>query len=78
MTRPSNVHYDPDGSIDFDYYRRRAVRQRRLVMRIVLRRALGRFGRILRSIISVVSKYPAASRRSHDQSERAERPLFRF
>jgi hypothetical protein len=40
MTRLLEVHRNIDGSIDFDFYRRRAARQRRLLQRIVFRRRL--------------------------------------
>lgn len=35
-----NIQRHPDGSIDFDYYRRRARRQRQLTRRLVFRRYL--------------------------------------
>jgi len=38
MTGPLNVRRHLDGSIDVDFYRRRANRQRRLIRRLVLRR----------------------------------------
>jgi len=40
MTRLLEVRGNIKGSIDFDFYRRRAARQRRLVQRIVFRRRL--------------------------------------
>jgi hypothetical protein len=37
MIQSPNVRRRPDGSIDFDFYRRRAARQRRVMMRLTLR-----------------------------------------
>lgn len=36
----SAIHRNPDGSIDFDFYRRRAIGERRLARRIWLKRKL--------------------------------------
>ena len=38
-----DVRYHSDGSIDFDFYRRRAVRQRRLTQRILARHLIRLF-----------------------------------
>jgi hypothetical protein len=35
MTHLPNIRHHPDGSIDFDFYRRRASRQRRRTRRLV-------------------------------------------
>jgi hypothetical protein len=35
-----DVRYHPDGSIDFDFYRRRAARQRQAVRRTLFRRGI--------------------------------------
>jgi hypothetical protein len=40
MTHLPNIHRHPDGSIDFDFYRRRASRQRRRTRRLVFRHFL--------------------------------------
>jgi len=44
MTHLPNIHRHPDGSIDFDFYRRRASRQRRRTRRLVLRQFLSLIG----------------------------------
>lgn len=38
-----------DGSIDFDFYRRRAVRRRRLARRMIVQRHLAACGRLARA-----------------------------
>ena len=41
MTAPINVHRLADGTIDFDFYRHAAARQRRRIQRRALRAAVG-------------------------------------
>jgi hypothetical protein len=51
-----DIHRHPDGSIDFDFYRRRAGRRRRLALRLVLRHRLIAVGQAARAIISAIEK----------------------
>jgi hypothetical protein len=51
MARPLDIRRHPDGSIDFDFYRRRATRQRQFARRAVLRYCLILVGRALRGTI---------------------------
>lgn len=40
MTQSPDFHRHPDGSLDFDFYKRRAARQRRRMRQLVFRRYL--------------------------------------
>jgi hypothetical protein len=55
-----DVRYHPDGSIDLDFYRRRAARQRRAVHRALFRRS-----------IRLIATAPAASRALFEKGEHA-------
>jgi hypothetical protein len=61
-----DIHRCADGSIDFDFYRRRAARYRRLTRRAVARhylRILGRTGRtVLTALITLISGFVRPSR----------------
>ena len=48
MVKSANGRRHRDGSIDYDYYRRRAARWRRRVLRIVVARGLCRIGQAMR------------------------------
>jgi hypothetical protein len=52
MIGSTDVHRHADGSIDFDFYRRRAARQRRLTRRVVARHYLTALGRIGTAVIA--------------------------
>jgi len=52
MMNSLDVRRHPDGSIDFDFYRQRAVRQRRLARRLVFRHFLIAAERVVRAVIS--------------------------
>ena len=45
-----------DGSIDFDFYRQRAMRLRGLAMRMHVRRCLAVGGRIMSASVSIIAK----------------------
>lgn len=46
MSSPSDIYRHPDGSIDFDRYRREASRQRAEVLRATSCRIAAAFGRV--------------------------------
>ena len=56
MIQSLDVRRHPDGSIDFDFYRRRATRRRRLVRRFVFRHYLSAIGQAGRTTISAIEK----------------------
>jgi len=74
MTPSLSVRRQHDGSIDLDFYRRRAARQRRLVRWLVLRRGVMSFGRFASLIVMLVRKRligtPCAGRSVADRSSR--------
>jgi O-acetyl-ADP-ribose deacetylase (regulator of RNase III) len=55
MVKSANGRRHSDGSIDYDYYRRRASRWRRRVLRILVARGLCRIGQAMR-IFTGISK----------------------
>jgi hypothetical protein len=58
--RPSlDVRRHHDGTIDFDFYRRRAVRRRRLARRLMLRHYGAAARKILRASIAAVARATA-------------------
>ena len=56
MIQSLNIHRHPDGTIDFDYYRRRATRRRRLARRAVFKHYLLVIGQSVRAIISAIER----------------------
>jgi hypothetical protein len=54
MIQSLDICRHPDGSIDFDFYRRRAIRRRRLVRRLVFRHLLFAIGQAARAVISPI------------------------
>jgi hypothetical protein len=52
MIHSPEIHRLSDGTLDFDFYRRRAARQRQLKRRAVARHCLTLFVRIARSVAS--------------------------
>ena len=52
MTKPFSIRRDCDGAIDFDFYRRRATRQRRLAQRLAIRKAIAAVARALRAVVA--------------------------
>ena len=56
MQQPNiHVHRNIDRTVDFDFYRRRAVCQRQLARRLVFQRGLARFAAYMRTIIRTIS-----------------------
>ena len=47
MDQPRSIHRNLDGSIDFDFYRRRASRERRFAQRLWVRHNLAILSRML-------------------------------
>jgi hypothetical protein len=45
-----------DGSIDFDFYRRRAARRRRLAKRLVVKHCLTAIGRAAKASVSAMAR----------------------
>ncbi len=56
MIQSLDIRRHPDGSIDFDFYRRRATRQRRLARRLVLTHYLILIGQVVEIIISAIER----------------------
>jgi hypothetical protein len=56
MNKSLDVRRHPDGSIDFDFYRRRATRRRRLVLRLVLKSRLAAIGRVAKASMLAVNR----------------------
>jgi hypothetical protein len=50
-----DVRRNSDGSIDFDFYRRRARRRRRLARRMLVRHRLTAAGRLVSSCVSMIA-----------------------
>lgn len=65
-----NVHRYSDGSIDFDFYRRRAVRYRRRVMQILLMRLLSRAGSLFETWTGFCYRLCSSTRRSLEIRDR--------
>jgi hypothetical protein len=45
-----------DGSIDFDFYRRRAARRRRLALRLAFKKRLAAIERVTKVVMSAVNR----------------------
>ena len=56
MIQSLDIRRHPDGSIDFDFYRRRATRRRRLARRAVFRHYLLVIGQAVRATISAIRR----------------------
>jgi len=55
MQQQTQVHRHLDGSIDFDFYRRRAARQHRLIKRLLIARTSALISRMLTETIGFVT-----------------------
>ncbi len=66
MIQSLDIRRHPDGSIDFDFYRRRATRRRRLARRAVFRHYLLVIGQAVRDTVSAIRR--SMVDRSQDQS----------
>ena len=67
MIQSQDIRRHPDGSIDFDFYRRRATRSRRLVRRLVFRHFLFAIGQAARAVISPIENSVVHHSRSTKQ-----------
>jgi hypothetical protein len=56
MIKSLDVRRHPDGSIDFDFYRRRAIRRRRLALRLVLKNRLAAIGRVAKGSMQAINR----------------------
>jgi predicted rRNA methylase YqxC with S4 and FtsJ domains len=56
MIKSLDVRRNPDGSIDFDFYRRRAIRRRRLALRLVLKNRLAANGRVAKGPMQAINR----------------------
>jgi hypothetical protein len=56
MIKSLDVRRNPDGSIDFDFYRRRAIRRRRLALRLVLKNRLAAIGRVAKGPMQAINR----------------------
>ena len=54
MIQCLDIRRHPDGSIDIDFYRRRASRHRQLARRLVFRHCLFAIGQAARGVISAI------------------------
>jgi hypothetical protein len=75
MIQSPKIHRLADGTLDFDFYRRRAARQRLLKRRAVVRHYLTRFARMVRSVSSRTAALIQAVRVSAQRSRRASATL---
>ena len=57
-----DVRRHGDGSIDFDFYRRRAMRLRRLVVRMLVKRCLAAASRIVSAPVAPGARPPGRDR----------------
>jgi hypothetical protein len=65
-----DVRRHNDGSIDFDFYRRRAVRRRNVARRLIVRHCLISVGKVLTVGISAVEALIAAVLRAREDKRR--------
>jgi hypothetical protein len=65
-----DVRRHNDGSIDFDFYRRRAVRRRNVARRLIVRHCLISVGKVLTVDISAVEALIAAVLRAREDKRR--------
>jgi hypothetical protein len=56
MTQVPNVRRHPDGSIDFDFYKRRASRRRQRARQLVFTRCLRTMGRAGEAALAAIRK----------------------
>jgi len=61
MTQVPDVRRHPDGSIDFDFYRRRASRRRQHARRLVFEHCLRTIGRAGEAALAAIRKFKPKS-----------------
>jgi hypothetical protein len=55
MDQSADIRRNPDGSIDFDFYRRRAARARRLAQRLWVKRHIAAGVELMASIAAAIA-----------------------
>jgi hypothetical protein len=55
MDHSPDIRRNPDGSIDFDFYRRRADRARRLAQRLWVKRNIAAWVELVASVVAAIA-----------------------